>query len=334
MSSNENGSNGAPGDLGMGALGRMSEERPLDALLPELNKSRRQKSEPIDASAVHPRVLEVTLEDSWEWTLGAWSDPGARALDKLLRELIQVTVLAELSKSPDNKTAARNFEKMRLLVFAPMSAESQKVIEEIGFSRIDFAPDQYAERINAWRDEARAAGLTPSPRPSAVYVMDISRVDPVIANNLLTIQAEMTKKLAGEFWGQTPGGPSRLMATYLRQYLNASVTPNRKGLHELELFIVQDKQNCLRWIDPSIFQALCDFIGVILRAVHDLDVQWGVCTPDSSGFASPPVFRVKRKDGYKIVPVSLHLLNWCVMPRGEEAPSLAESVDALARELK
>src|SRR5690554_2429115 len=131
MSSNQNGNGPVPDVLGFGGLGRMSEERPLDALLPGLGKSARKKSEPIAASPVHPRVLEVKLEDTWEWTLGAWSDPGARALSKRLKELIQVTVLAELSKSPDSKTASRNFSKLRLLVFSKMSEESLKVIEKI-----------------------------------------------------------------------------------------------------------------------------------------------------------------------------------------------------------
>lgn len=332
MSSNQNGSGPVPGDFG--GLGRMSEERPLDALLPGLGKTGRKKSEPIDASAVHPRVLEVTLEDHMEWTLGVWSDPGAHALDKRLRELIQVTVLAELSKSPDSKTASRNFSKMRLLAFSELSAKSREAIEKIGFSEVEFEPDQYVERVAAWRDEASAAGLSPSARPTAVYVLDISRGDPVIAENLRTIQGQMTKTLAGEFWGQTPGGPSRLMAMHFRQSLNAAVTPDRKGLHQFELFIVQDRSRCLRWIDPSIFQALCDFVGVILRAVYDLDVQWGICTPDASGFAAPPVFRIKKSEGYQIVPISLHVLNWCVMPRGPDAPSLAESVDVLAGELR
>src|SRR5690554_5054688 len=217
MSSNQNGNGPVPGDLGFGGLGRMSEERPLDALLPGLGKSARKKSEPIDASAVHPRVLEVKLEDHWEWTLGVWSDPGARALEKRLRELIQVTVLAELSKSPDSKTASRNFSKMRLLAFSELSAKSREVIEKIGFSEVGFESDQYAERVAAWRDEASAAGLSSSARPTAVFVLDISRGDPVIAKNLLTIQGQMTKTLAGEFWGQTPGGPSRLMAMHFRQ---------------------------------------------------------------------------------------------------------------------
>lgn len=327
MSSNHN-------KIGAGGLGRMSEERPLDSMLPGLGESSRPRSEPIDASAVHPRVLEVTLEDTWEWTVGVWFDPGAPALKARLRELIQVTVLSELSKSPDSKTPERNFSKMRLLAFCELSAPSREVIETMGFGATEFGADQYVERIAAWSDEAIAAGLEPPESPDAVYTMDISRVDPVISKTLLTIQDQMTKKLAGEFWGQTPGGPSRLMATYFRQYLNATVTPTRKGLHEFELFICQETQDCLRWIDPSIFQALCDFVGVILRSVYDLDVQWGICTPDSSGFAQPPVFRAKNASGYQIVPISLHLLNWCVMPRGDGARSLAESVDALVRDLE
>lgn len=335
MSSNHNGNRPAPELFGFGGMGRMSEERPLDALLPGLGKSTRKKSEPIAASPLHPRVLEVKLEDGWEWTLGAWSDPGARALSKRLKELIQATVLAELSKSPDSKTASRNFGKMRLLVFSKFSDKSLKAIEKIGFSADGFSPDQYAERVAAWQDEARAAGLDAAARPTGVYVLDITRAAPVLDQNLRTIQGLMTKRLAGEFWGQTPGGPSRLMATYLRQYFNATVTPDRKGLHELELFIVQDRPQCLRWVDPAIFQALCDFVGVILRAVYDLKVQWGVCTPDASGFATPPVFRVKRPDGYQIVPISLHVLNWCVMPRSDDdAPTLAQAVDALAAELR
>ena len=52
---------------------QLDEDRPLDAFLPEMTERGAPKrvgsSEALEKSALHPRVLEVELEESMEW---AW----------------------------------------------------------------------------------------------------------------------------------------------------------------------------------------------------------------------------------------------------------------------
>lgn len=144
----------------------------------------------------------------------------------------------------------------------------------------------------------------------------------------------MLDQLGGEVWGETPGGPSKLLATYVRQHFNTTVTPSRDGLHAFELFLVQDKPDELRWMPPLIFQALCDFVGVVLQAEYGLSAQWALCTPDDDGFAPPPVLRVATATGYEQIAIGERIVKWCVMARGGHAPTLAEQVDELVDGLR
>lgn len=314
---------------------RISEDRPLDALLPELEKppTRGDASAPSGA-AVHPRVLEVQLEHHMEWALACWADPGPQALREQLRRLLEVTFLAEYSQPATEELVERNFEAVQLLVFADLDDAAQAVLEELGFSSVSYVPDNYVERMSAWRDEARAAGGEVPNVPRSVWKADIERPSDALAEKLAKLERQMVNKLDGDVWGETPGGPSRLMATYMRQFFNTTVTPSREGLHNFELFLVQETPGKLRWLGPVVFQGLCDFMGVLLQAEHNFTVQWALCTPDSSGFAPPPVFRVLLPGGHRHVSIGQLVVQWAVMPRDEDDPSLATRLDEVADGLK
>jgi hypothetical protein len=283
-----------------------------------------------DAQPVHPRVLEVGLEDHQEWALACWFDPGPDKLDAQLRRLLEVTFLAEFSQRPSLDLVDRNFEAVQLLVFDELGAESRDRLEALGFESASYVPDNYVERMSAWREEAKDEGLEIPSTPKSVFNAPISRPDPSISSKLEQIQRQMVDKLDGEVFGETPGGPSKLMASFFRQHFNVTITPDRKGLHSFELFLVQETPRTLRWMPPVLFQSLCDFVGVMLQAEHGLTVQWGMSTPDSTGFAPPPVFRVPTDGGYRQIPVGEEVIRWCVMPRSDDAPTLAEQVAKLA----
>jgi hypothetical protein len=306
----------------------------LDALLPELAEPGRSESEAIEALAVHPRVLEVELEDSWEWAMTCWFDPGSEELADQLTMMIVATLLAEMSTPPAALKVERNFSAVRLLVFAELSAESRAAIERLGFKSAPYVGDEYVERMAAWRDEARAAGTHIGSKPDEIFVLEVVRDDPAISAKLDEIQRRMVEDLGDEVWGETPGGPSRLMATYFRQYLNSSVTPSHEGLRAFELFLSQEKTDVLRWMPPVLFQGLCDFVGVILQAEYEFEAQWGLCATDETGFTPPPLLRVSTDAGFEIVPVGEFLVEWCIMPRGDDAAQLADYLDELVEELR
>jgi hypothetical protein len=101
--------------------------------------------------------------------------------------------------------------------------------------------------------------------------------------------------------------------------------PTRAGIECLEAIVVQTGAGVIRWIEPLIFQALCDLIAVMAASQPGLDVEWGVCDPDpESGLSPPPVLRVQRDGDAFHVPLAEHVLRWCVMPvaPGESVPTL------------
>ena len=285
--------------------------------------------------AIHPRVLEVELEHHREWALACWSDEEPQVLAEQLSRLVEVTFLAEYSQRPSIALGERNFEAVQLLCFDELGEDSRQAIAELGFEPVDYVSDQYVERMSAWREEAEAEGMEPPSSPAEVYKAEIRRPDSSIFDTLQKIQGQMIDQLEGEVFGETPGGPSKLMATYFRQYFNTTVTPDRKGLQSFELFLVQDAPHRLRWVPPVLFQGLCDFVGVLLQAEHNLNVQWALSTPDEVGFAPPPVFRVPSpKGGFEHIAIGEHITNWCVMPKDQDAPSLAERIDSLVEDIR
>jgi hypothetical protein len=310
------------------------DNRPLDDLLPELGDTTGD-DEPNagDAAAVHPSVLEVGLEHHREWALACWYDPGPDELAAQIERLVVATLLAEWSQPPSHTMLERNFEAIELLVFGELGPASRTALGECGFEPASFEPDQYKERMATWHKQARRVGVQVPETPTSAWRAALERPKAAIADKLDEVAHRMVDKLDGDVWGATPGGPSRLMATIARQILNANLTPNRDGLHALELLLVQQRPATLRWISPVLFQGLCDFIGVVLQAEYGFNVQWAMCSPDASGMVPPPLFRVQLPGGPEHIPVGRLVVKWCAMARGEQAPSLAERVDELATSL-
>lgn len=273
---------------------------------------------------LHPSLLEVELEDHMEWAAACWRDPGADRLDEQLDELLCTAFLAEYSKPPTSVAADGEFDAAQLLVFEELGADSRRVLSKFGFEPVDFVADQYTERMSAWRREAEKLGRAAPDEPATVWKVDFARQAAPIDKKLERVQSQMIEALDGEVWGETPGGPSRLMATLLGQQFSTEITPDHKGVDALEVLLVQQTQGRPRAMRPLIFQGLCDFLGVVVQAEYGVGVQWALCEPQDNGFAPPPVFRLRREEGYQQVPVGTYVVDWCIMPRGEESSSLSE----------
>ena len=135
-------------------------------------------------------------------------------------------------------------------------------------------------------------------------------------------------RLADEIWGNTPGVPSRLAATFIEEVFHTKIPPTLDGLRTLEMLLVSQQAGAIRWIPPMLFQALCDFIGVIGQTLFDRDIAWALCEPDGD-FCTPPLLRLALASGKHIhIPIGLHLVQWCLLPLqpGEQPASLADWV--------
>ena len=58
-----------------------------------------------------------------------------------------------------------------------------------------------------------------------------------------------------------------------------SLHADARGLPTLEMLLGSQQAGAIRWIPPMLFQALCDFIGVIGQTLFDRDIAWALCEP-------------------------------------------------------
>lgn len=302
----------------------MSTERPLDSLLPEL----REQGPRLPKSVLHPRVLDVERDRGHEWVVALWSDPGsAQALHEQARKLIEATMLAELSQVPAaGEALERSRAGLRLEAFSTVEGDMSAALRAFGLRLADETLAE--ETLVQLRKEAEASGWSIPPKPVSSWFARAEMPDGVRGERLQAIHHEMVETMTNDVWGRTPGGPSKYAASLIEEAFGTTIEPNEQGLRELELILVQNaRPNVIRWIPPLLFQALCDFVGVLLAHHYNLEVEWAECTPEEGHYAPPPMFRVMKVDGeFQHLPIGTHLLRWCVMPilEGDEIPPLSE----------
>lgn len=307
----------------------MSTERPLDALLPELRGGMPKPPPMLALTPIHQRVLEVETDDGREWVLTCLSDPGdARALHKGVLALLEATLLAELSQTPDRVAeGTATFEHVRLIVFPPLAYAVAPAVQAFGMRPEPYDAEAFAERVKVLRGEARALGVTLPESPSGVWHANIAHATGAHGEALARIEARLAELQAGTVWGEQPGVPSHMLSQLVRTEFGEVVEPTLDGVRTLELLLVGAREGVIRWMRPLLFQALCDFVGVVAQAELGADVAWAMCEEEATGFAPPPLFRVHPEGGKAYhVPIGHHVLRWSMMPLapGEQVPSLAE----------
>lgn len=283
---------------------------------------------PMARTPIHQRVLHVDREDGFDWVLSVWDDPGGdRALHQGVQRLVEATLLSELSRPAWDKDAMdRTPRALRLVQLADVPGRVDAALRAFGFAPWEPPAEWLDERLRALRTEARAVGIETLGEVRAVWSAPIAEPDGMLGDQLRAIHTMMGDRLGADVWGATPGGPSRLLAELAKRFFGEEITPTLDGLRTLELLLVQQTPGVVRWLPPLLFQALCDFVGVVTVALWSEPVQWAVCTPEPDGFVPPPVFRIDSPDGATHVPIGQHLLRWCVMPLqpGEQIPPLAD----------
>lgn len=307
----------------------MNEDRPLDALFPELTMpyAPNDGGEPgvqkdsVKAPMLGTQVLEVELEHVQRWCMVCWRAPeDGESLGKQLRDLFEATLLQEMSRPPGwGGAKARRVEGVDLFIFEPLDVQSEQALAALGFVPARFEDVQYGNRLHAWQNEAIQGGWRVSPRPTSLWHAPLSQPssDPV-RTALREAHEEIAERHDARLWGAYPGEPSHLMASVLERLLKHSLSPTVESLHELDMLLIDRDTHTVRWMEPMIFQGLCDFMGIVLMANKKARVQWGMCESDNHGGHLPPVLRLAGRGGARDVEIGRELLRHAVMPRDAE----------------
>lgn len=319
---------------------RMSEDRPLDALFPELQQPYAPNDEAARATShsgeVAPRpilssnVLEVELEHSQRFVLSCWRTTPLEeepSFEASLRGLLQATLLQELSRPPGWGDAAhRKIDGVDLFVFDALSPEQEEALARQGFAPQTFDPLAHGNRLHAWQNEATLQGWrAPGDAPTSLWYAPLrvqSAEQDTLTKTLRAAHEEIARRHDARLWGAYPGEPSHTLASILERELQYKLSPDMEGLQKLDALIIERATQRIRWIEPMVFQALCDFMGILIMASKRARVQWGMCESDRHGGHLPPLFRLADRAGVRDVEVGLALLEHAILPRSSEPPVL------------
>jgi hypothetical protein len=287
----------------------VTERGPLDELFP----GARAKREALPEAPVHPRVLEVRdAPEVASFVVVIW--PGAEdgpELRALLGRVVEATLLAELSRAPGDLhgDGERRVGSLRLVSYAPVDAAAVARYG-LGPTTVD---ESWREALSHVRGEASAVGREPPENEPALFQAVFTEPAEALA------QLERGLRSVGDeaMFGAMPGG--------LARQVGAALGVDPVDLDGLSAALVPDVRERVRWIEPMLFQALCDAAGVHAARGLGLPVQWAISEPDEDGMAPPPLLRTRGAAGDVHVPVGLELLRWCVMPlrEGESVPPLS-----------
>lgn len=321
---------------------RMSEDRPLDALFPELqqpyapNDAAAQATTSVqDAQTARPilssNVLDVELEQAQRFVLSCWRTSHTSEeppFEASLRGLLSATLLQELSRPPGwGEATHRRIEGVDLFVFDTLSQEQRDSLARLGFVQETFDPLAHGNRLHAWQNEARMQGWgVPGEAPTSLWYAPLrvqNASQDTLTKTLREAHEEIARRHDARLWGAFPGEPSHTLASILERELQYKLSPDMKSLQELDALVIERATHAIRWIEPMVFQALCDFMGIVLMASKRARVQWGVCESDRHGGHLPPLLRLADRGGVRDVEVGLALLEHAIMPRSSEPEPLA-----------
>ncbi len=320
----------------------INEERPLDTFFPELSQpdapndpAQLGRRDDAEQPIVDPMVSEVELEAWQEWALACWrapeNDADGRALLKELTPIIEATILQEMSRPPGWGGATdRRMKAIHLFVFDRLHDAQRDALGRMGFERVDFDPEVYANRLKVWQNEATRAGWEVPTAPTSLWLARLDRGSPEMAEKLREVHEALAVRLGADIWGAKPGTPSHEMASLLERHFSVSIQPDDAGLHTLDMLMVDRATHTIRWVEPMLFQGICDFVGVVWSA-RDKQVRWGACESDNRGGHYPPLLRVGASGGPRDIAVGLALLRAAVMPiqSEDQAPRLEQWAAAL-----
>lgn len=294
---------------------------PLDELVPGLRK----KQDRLPALPVHPRIVRPSLSDGTHGVvlLSFRKAESLRAFHAALKPMVEAALLSELCAPRASMTESyTRLRELTLLMFEGQPFDPAAALLPFGFEAVKLELPDSAQILALARREAHTLAEPVGEDPVAAYrVRAYTARDPLAAR---LHEALLAYGPEGAF-GREPGRLARTAADWLATQADFDgVAPTRAGIERLESLVVSQAPGTLRWLEPLVFQALCDLVAVHAASQPHLRVEWGVSETDADGLAPPPVLRVTRDEETFHVPLGEHVLRWCVMPVrvGEDVPSL------------
>lgn len=294
---------------------------PLDTLVPVLRK----KTEREPALPVHPRIVHARSQNGQRSIVAASfaRAAGARPLHAALKRLFEASLLAELSR-PADQVAADDapLSGLELFDFVPHGFDTRPALYPFALTPAPIDDAEAAPALALLRREAQLVAGDVPEEPCARHRARLVRSAHPLAAELARALTARAHKAP---WGEQPGALAHLAAELLTSLGHPGVAPTRAGIERLEEVVVHHTPGVIRWIEPLLFQALCDLIALHAVGNAALEVEWAVCDVDPETFlAPPPLIRVAREGDSFHVPLGEHVLRWCVMPsaQGEQIPSL------------
>lgn len=298
---------------------------PLDELRPEL---RQTPESPVPVEPVHRRVLRVDAEDGVSLVLACWSDPGGHVqLHHALRPRIEGALLASVTRPPSLPGEdVHDPHWLRLACFTEVPGDVPAAVRAFALDRVDPRGTGWRQAVAHLRSEAQRAGVGILDEPATCWEARVAGFDEPHGSWLQQLETELAAQTRDEPWGKHPGAPWRRLLQTLEGHGFNVHGPSLQVVRRIEPHLIPDTENVIRWIPPTVLQALCDGVGVAASVDLGREVQWALCEPDDSGMPPPPMMRIARDRGYEHVPVGLALVRWCVIPKqpGEQVPSLAD----------
>jgi len=290
---------------------------PLDELVPGL----RRKADKLPPLPVHPRVVRPRRPDgsSSIVMLSFRAAHNVRTLHAALKPMVEAAVLSELC-TPVSELAElyAPIGELTLLMFEDQGFDPSHAVSPFGFRRITPGAADLAQILALARREAQTLSEPVPDEPVAVYRARVARSPHPLAAPLHAALIEHAPKGA---WGREPGLLARTVADWLAAQGVDDVRPTRAGIERLESIVTHQEPGVIRFIEPLVFQGLCDLIAVLGASRPGLGVEWGVCEADpDTKLVPPPVLRVTRDEETFHVPLGEHVLRWCVMPTSPSEP--------------
>ncbi len=306
-------------------------DKPLDSLFPDL-RERVAGGTRSDARPVHGRILEQPLTqgatmvaESTGATLApvafvivVWRDPGGKvALHNALRSAIESTLLGELSRTPAELTEeeGRRPAMLRVVLFDAVEG-SEEALRAFGLRRVSGE----LEGLAHIRGEASREGFEVD-EPTEVFEAPFA-----FTTDAHLLDEALRSRLGDRVFGSEPGALFAALNHVLAAMSLPTLAPVGDALDALEGLAIADVEEQIRWVPPTLFQALCDAVGVCAVKERNRTVQWAPSEPDEDGFAPAPMVRLREGAAWAHVPLGRDLMRWLVMPRakGEAIPPLSQ----------
>ncbi len=273
---------------------------------------------------IYPAVLHVTGEETRRWCAAIWSvSPGEQRLVDGMRSLIEGTLMAHWMQPPAQyEPTGQVVNSFDALFYESLPDGLSRRLAEEGWASVSLTqmPAEEYEQFEVLEEEARKAGRAVSRRPAQLWRLALTDVrDPERDWSQLT--GRVARGLGEEVWGENPGWFSRAYCQEIDRRWGVKIWPDKTGLRQLTnplLMGSERGEEGLWWVDPMSFQALCDFLGVVLQSETQLEVQWGMCPVDEqTGLAPAPLLRARApKKRWRSLTVAQDVMRRVATPWG------------------